>query len=238
MQILSNVSQKQVIHVSMPAEENDEDAVILQNLKRRKNHLIAKRAFDIAVSLSLITLLSPLLLLVAVLIKLTSRGKVLYSNERVGLHAEHFRCYKFRSMISDQSKKAQAFKMALEQSQQGVLLKLPNDPRVTWIGKVIRKSSIDELPQLFNVLLGDMSLIGPRPLVPFMLIHLPAFKEIRCKVRPGITGLWQIRDRKNNTSAEFMIKHDTEYIRDYSLLMDFKILASTPKAVLKADGAY
>ena len=141
-------------------------------------------------------------------------------------------------MISDQSKKAQAYKMALEQSQQGVLLKLQNDPRVTWIGKIIRKSSIDELPQLFNVLQGDMSIIGPRPLVPFMLTHLPEFKEVRCKVRPGITGLWQIRDRKNNTSAEFMIEHDTEYIRDYSLLMDFKILISTPKAVLKADGAY
>ena len=152
--------------------------------------------FDITISLTLLTLLSPLLLLVAIIIRLTSKGKVLYSNERVGLHAKHFRCYKFRSMISDQSKKSQAYKMALEQSQQGVLLKLQNDPRVTWIGKIIRKSSIDELPQLLNVLSGDMSLIGPRPLVPFMLTHLPDFKEIRCKVRPGITGLWQIRDRK------------------------------------------
>lgn len=238
MQILTNVLPKRVIHVTMPFEAVDEKSVILQNLKRKRGQLTIKRFFDIAVSLSLILLLSPLLLIVALLIKLTSKGKILYSNERVGLGAEHFRCYKFRSMISDQSKKAQAYKMALDQSQQGVLLKLPNDPRVTWVGKIIRKSSIDELPQLFNVLLGDMSIIGPRPLVPFMLTHLPEFKEVRCKVRPGITGLWQIRDRKNNTSAEFMIKHDTEYIRDYSLLMDFKILASTPGAVLKADGAY
>ncbi len=197
-----------------------------------------KRTFDIAVSLTLILLLSPLLLLVALIIKLTSKGNVLYSNERVGLNTRHFSCYKFRSMIADQSAKAQAYKLAMDQSKQGVLLKLPNDPRVTWIGKIIRKSSIDELPQLFNVLLGDMSLIGPRPLVPFMLTHLPDFREIRCLVRPGITGLWQIRDRKNNTSAEFMIEHDMEYIRDYSLLMDFKIIYSTPKAVLKADGAY
>ncbi len=222
----------------MPFEASDEKTTILQNLHRKRGQLTAKRAFDIGVSLTLIVLLSPLLLLVCLLIKVTSKGKVLYSNERVGLHAKHFCCYKFRSMISDQSKKAQAHKMALEQSEQGVLLKLQNDPRVTWIGKIIRKSSIDELPQLFNVLLGDMSIIGPRPLVPFMLTHLPEFKEIRCKVRPGITGLWQIRDRKNNTSAEFMIEHDTEYIRDYSLALDFKILASTPKAVLKADGAY
>ena len=222
----------------MPVETSDEKTLVLQSLQSKKGQLTLKRTFDIAVSLSLILLLSPLLLLIALLIKLTSKGKVLYSNERVGLHGQHFRCYKFRSMISDQSKKAQAYKTALDQSQQGILLKLPNDPRVTWIGKIIRKSSIDELPQLFNVFLGDMSLIGPRPLVPFMLTHLPEFKEIRCKVRPGITGLWQIRDRKNNTSAEFMIEHDTEYIRDYSLLMDFKILASTPGAVLKADGAY
>ena len=222
----------------MPVETSDEKTLVLQSLQSKKGQLTLKRTFDIAVSLSLILLLSPLLLLIALLIKLTSKGKVLYSNERVGLHGQHFRCYKFRSMISDQSKKAQAYKTALDQSQQGILLKLPNDPRVTWIGKIIRKSSIDELPQLFNVFLGDMSLIGPRPLVPFMLTHLPEFKEIRCKVRPGITGLWQIRDRKNNTSAEFMIEHDTEYIRDYSLLMDFKILASTPSAVLKADGAY
>ena len=238
MQILTNVTPKRVIHVTVPVETVNESSAILQSIERKRGQLTIKRSFDIAVSLSLIFLLSPLLILVALIIKLTSKGKVLYSNERVGLHGEHFRCYKFRSMISDQSRKAQAYKMALEQSQQGVLLKMQNDPRVTWIGKIIRKSSVDELPQLFNVLFGDMSVIGPRPLVPFMLTHLPEFKEVRCKVRPGITGLWQIRDRKNNTSAEFMIEHDTEYIRDYSLLLDFKILASTPAAVLKADGAY
>ena len=238
MRSTTGVSQKRTIHVTVPVEAVDKKTKVFENLHRKKKQLFIKRSFDIAVSLSLLTLLSPLLLLVAFIIKITSRGKVLYSNERVGMGAKHFRCYKFRSMISDQSKRSQAYRMALEQSQQGVLLKLQNDPRVTWIGKVIRKSSIDELPQLFNVLLGDMSIIGPRPLVPFMLTHLPDFKEVRCKVRPGITGLWQIRDRKNNTSAEFMIEHDTEYVRDYSLIMDFKILLSTPKAVLKAEGAY
>lgn len=238
MQVLSKVSEKQVIHLQIPVEQADEKILIKNSLENKKFQLLLKRAFDIVIAGTLILLLSPILFLVAVLIKLTSKGNILYSNERVGFGGQHFRCYKFRSMISDQSKKAQAYKEALEQQQKGILLKLPNDPRVTWIGKIIRKSSIDELPQLFNVLLGDMSIIGPRPLVPFMLSHLPDFKEIRCYVRPGITGLWQIRDRKNNTSAEFMITHDTEYIRDYSLMMDFKILMSTPKAVLKADGAY
>lgn len=238
MQVLNTTTSKKLIYVHIPEELEEEKKLIEQTLAKKQMQLILKRTFDIAVAFTLVVLISPLLLLVALLIKLSSKGKVLYSNERVGVGGQHFRCYKFRSMISDQSKKAQAFKDALEQQQKGVLLKLPNDPRVTWIGKIIRKSSIDELPQLFNVLFGDMSIIGPRPLVPFMLTHLPEFKAVRCLVRPGITGLWQIRDRKNNTSAEFMIEHDMEYIRDYSLLMDFKIMYSTPKAVLKADGAY
>ncbi len=238
MQVLSKVSQKQVIHLQIPVELAEEKILIQNMLESKRTQLLLKRLFDVVVSGTLILLLSPVLLLVALLIKLSSKGNILYSNERVGYLGQNFRCYKFRSMVSDQSKKAQAYKDALEQQQKGILLKLPNDPRVTWIGKIIRKSSIDELPQLFNVLLGDMSIIGPRPLVPFMLAHLPDFKSIRCLVRPGITGLWQIRDRINNTSAEFMIEHDTEYIRDYSLMMDFKILWSTPKVVLSAEGAY
>jgi len=113
-----------------------------------------------------------------------------------------------------------------------------NDPRLTPLGKFLRKSKLNELPQILNVLKGDMSIIGPRPLVPFMLKHLPEFKETRCLVRPGITGLWQIRDRVNNTNAEFMIRHDTEYIKNYSLLLDLKILAKTPIVVLTGEGAY
>jgi len=238
MQVLSEVSEKQVIHLQIPVELAEEKILIRNTLDKKRTQLFFKRVFDIVVASVLIFLLSPILLVVAILIKLSSKGNILYSNERVGYGGKNFRCYKFRSMISDQSEKAQAYKIALEQQQRGILLKLPNDPRVTWIGKIIRKSSIDELPQLFNVLLGDMSIVGPRPLVPFMLAHLPEFKAVRCLMRPGITGLWQIRDRVNNTSAEFMIEHDTEYIRDYSLMMDFEILWNTPKVVLSAEGAY
>lgn len=238
MQVLSEVSEKQVIHLQIPVEQAEEKIRIQNALKRKKTQLILKRTFDIVVASVLIVLLAPILILVAVLIKLSSKGNVLYSNERVGYKGKNFRCYKFRSMVSDQSKVARAYREALEQQQKGILLKLQDDPRVTWIGKIIRKSSIDELPQLFNVLKGDMSIVGPRPLVPFMLSHLPEFKAIRCLVRPGITGLWQIRDRVNNTSAEFMVEHDTEYIKDYSLMMDLKILISTPMVVLSAEGAY
>src|SRR3954451_10587456 len=224
MQVLSEVSEKKVIHLQIPVEQAEEKILIQNELESKMVQLILKRTFDIIVAGLLIVLLFPILLLIAILIKLSSKGNVLYSNERVGYHGKNFHCYKFRSMVSDHSKIAKAHKEALDQQQKGILLKLQDDPRVTWIGKLIRRSSIDELPQLFNVLTGDMSLVGPRPVVPFMLAHLPEFTAIRCMVRPGITGLWQVRDRANNTSAEFMIEHDTEYVRNYSLMMDLKIL--------------
>jgi exopolysaccharide production protein ExoY len=204
----------------------------------KKIQLALKRVFDVIFSFLLIIIFSPILLAVAVIIKATSKGGIFYSNERVGLYGIHFKCFKFRSMVTDQTIKADDHAAAIAGQEKGILHKVKNDQRITWIGKIIRKTSIDELPQLFNVLRGDMSIIGPRPLVPFMLAHLPEFKQVRCQVRPGITGLWQIRDRANNTSAEFMIKHDTEYIREYSLWLDLKILLKTPVAVITGHGAY
>jgi len=141
-------------------------------------------------------------------------------------------------MVTDQSIKKADYEVALAGQQKGILHKVKNDTRITLIGKIIRKTSIDELPQLFNVLKGDMSIIGPRPLVPFMLKNYPEFKEIRSMVRPGITGLWQIRDRENNTSAEFMVEHDTEYVENFSFMLDMKILFKTPIVVITGEGAY
>jgi lipopolysaccharide/colanic/teichoic acid biosynthesis glycosyltransferase len=141
-------------------------------------------------------------------------------------------------MVSDQSKKAQDHKRAIEHAEKGILHKEKNDSRITTVGKIVRRTSIDELPQLFNVFLGDMSIVGPRPLVPFMLKPYPEFKNVRCLVRPGITGLWQIRDREHNTSAEYMMTHDTEYVENYSFFLDVKILAETPIVVLSGRGAY
>ena len=227
-----------VLHINMPAMGNSNFEVVENSLIDKNMQLLLKRTFDIFVSFGLIVLLSPILITVALIIKLTSKGALLYSNERVGLNGEHFSCHKFRSMVTNQSVKQDDHLKAIEGQEKGILHKSKNDSRITWIGKIIRKTSIDELPQLFNVLTGDMSIIGPRPLVPFMLTPFPEFKEIRCLVRPGITGLWQIKDRENNTSAKYMISHDTEYIENYSLLLDAKILLATPFVVLSAKGAY
>jgi len=228
----------EVLHVHITAKEASKFQMLEQSVASKKFDFFLKRSFDIFVASVLIILFAPILITVALIIKLTSRGPVLYSNDRVGLGGINFKCHKFRSMVTDHAKKHQDHKRHLEHAQKGILHKEKNDSRITWIGKIIRRTSIDELPQLFNVLFGDMSIVGPRPLVPFMLTPFPEFREIRCLVRPGITGLWQIRDREHNTSAEFMIEHDTEYIENYSFFFDMKILIETPFVVLSGKGAY
>lgn len=229
---------EKVLHVQVAAKEISDFEILQRAIKEKRAQLFLKRSFDVFVSFMLIVLFSPILLTVALIIKLTSRGPILYSNERVGLKGNHFKCHKFRSMVSDHSVKQHDHKTHLEKAEKGELHKDKNDSRITTIGKIIRKTSIDELPQLFNVFFGDMSIVGPRPLVPFMLKPYPEFKDIRCLVRPGITGLWQIRDREHNTSAEYMIEHDTEYVENYSFVLDVKILSATPGAVLSGRGAY
>ena len=228
----------ELLHINVTLKEPSKFQLLEQTVHEKRFHFFFKRFFDITVAALLILLFSPILILVAFIIKVTSRGPVIYSNERIGLGGDAFKCYKFRSMVKDHSVKINDHKHAVEKAEKGILLKKKNDTRVTPIGKVIRKTSIDELPQLFNVLFGDMSIVGPRPLVPFMLKPFPEFKQIRSLVRPGITGLWQIRDREHNTSAEFMIEHDTEYIETYTFFLDMKILFETPLVVLSGKGAY
>ena len=227
-----------ILCVRVTSDQYDKFQLLQEQILEKKLQMLGKRAFDILVSSILIFLLSPILIVITLLIKLTSRGPALYTNERVGLYGIHFSCYKFRSMVVNHAIKHDDHKQAIKGQEAGILHKSKTDSRITFIGRVIRKTSIDELPQLFNVLKGDMSVIGPRPLVPFMLKPFPEFSKIRCLVKPGITGLWQIRDREHNTSAEFMITHDTEYIENYSLVQDLKILVETPIAVLSAKGAY
>ena len=201
---------------------------------------VAKRCFDIVMAASTILFLAPVMLLFAVLIKLTSKGPVFYTSPRVGRGGRYFTFIKFRSMYTD---KMDRTRVAHENEKNGHLFKVRNDPRITPVGRFMRKYSIDELPQLFNVLRGDMSLVGPRPLPAEDLEpdgqsrEFHAWSEQRSRVLPGITGLWQIRGR-SDLSFEEMIELDVEYIRQWSLELDLRILLETPVVVITGRGAY
>ena len=197
--------------------------------------MVVKRIFDFAVSLVLIILLAPVLVIAAILIKLTSPGPVLFFQKRLGLNKRRFSIYKFRTMVPDAEKRMRDIEHLNEVS--GPVFKIKNDPRITPLGKFLRKTSIDELPQLFNVLKGDMSLVGPRPLP---VRDYEGFNEDwqrrRFSVRPGITCLWQVGGR-NSIAFEKWMALDLEYIDGWSLWLDFQILLRTIPAILKGSGA-
>jgi exopolysaccharide biosynthesis polyprenyl glycosylphosphotransferase len=198
-------------------------------------YVLIKRAMDIVFSLPLVILLLPLYLIVALLIKLTSPGPVFFVQERLGLNKRRFGMIKFRTMVPDADKKQAELEHLNEVS--GPVFKIKDDPRITPIGKFLRKTSIDELPQLFNVLNGDMSLVGPRPLP---VRDYEGFDQDwhrrRFSVRPGITCLWQISGR-SDISFEKWMELDMQYIDNWSLWLDLKILIGTIPAVLKGSGA-
>jgi exopolysaccharide biosynthesis polyprenyl glycosylphosphotransferase len=197
--------------------------------------VVAKRIVDLIVSAIAIAALFPLLLLVAVLIKVSSSGKVLFIQKRVGLHKRRFSLYKFRTMVADAEQRITQIERLNEVS--GPVFKMKADPRITQVGRLLRKTSIDELPQLFNVLVGDMSLVGPRPLP---VRDYEGFNEDwqrrRFSVRPGITCLWQVNGR-SNISFDHWMKLDLQYLDEWSLWLDAKILAQTIPAVMKGSGA-
>jgi exopolysaccharide biosynthesis polyprenyl glycosylphosphotransferase len=197
---------------------------------------LVKRLLDIAVSGALIVLLSPLLLAVAVLVRITSVGPALFLQERVGLHKRRFKVFKFRTMSQDAERHIEA--LATQNEASGPVFKIRNDPRVTRLGAFLRKTSIDELPQLVNVFWGDMSLVGPRPLpVRDYEGFSQDWHRRRFSVRPGITCLWQIGGRSAITFDRWM-ELDMEYIDRWSLALDLKILLKTVPAVLRGSGAY
>jgi len=197
--------------------------------------LAVKRLIDITGSGLLIILFSPVMLAAFVLVKLDSEGAAIFAQERIGLNKRRFRIYKFRTMVAN----AEKLQAELESSNeaQGPVFKIRHDPRITRIGKLLRKTSIDELPQLFNVLKGDMSLVGPRPLP---LRDYSGFSQDwqrrRFSVRPGITCLWQVSGRSSITFDQWMLL-DMQYIDQWSLWLDMKILARTIPAVVRGSGA-
>ena len=198
--------------------------------------LILKTALDFVGAATLVLVFSPLLLCVAVAIKISDRGPVFYRQERVGLAGQKFRVWKFRSMTHGADKKIDQAKATANQ-QNGVFYKSASDARITPIGRVLRRTSIDELPQLFNVLSGQMSIVGPRPLVPGEGAEVGNFLERRMLVRPGITGLWQVSGR-SDVSPEERIRLDFYYVENWSVASDLVIMARTVRTVLSRSGAY
>lgn len=200
-----------------------------------KAYLFFKRIMDIVGSLTGIILLAPLMLVVAILIKLDSKGPALFAQTRCGKKGKIFKMYKFRSMCSDAEKK----KKELEHLNEAkcVIFKIKQDPRITKVGRFIRKTSIDELLQLFNVLKGEMSLVGPRPPVPGEVEKYDSWQRLRLSVKPGLTGLWQVSGR-SNLEFDDMVRLDLQYIRERSFMMDIRLLVKTVPVVLKMEGAY
>jgi len=191
-----------------------------------------KPLLDLSLALILLVILLPLIIIISLAIALTSKGKIILAQTRMGLGGIPFDCLKFRTMYEGDSKR-----FVKEVDENGILHKIENDPRVTQVGFILRKFSLDELPQLINVLRGEMSLVGPRPLIPSMVQPYPSENELRTKIRPGITGLWQIKARSESSSVLQMIVYDREYIANSSLATDLKILALTVPAVLTGRGA-
>jgi lipopolysaccharide/colanic/teichoic acid biosynthesis glycosyltransferase len=201
------------------------------------------RTLDVVVASVLLVLLSPALAVCALAVKVGDRGSVLFRQLRIGRGGEPFEILKFRTMVvgaTDDLFEAMAERELLQPdsgagTSDGVF-KIEHDPRVTRAGALLRRYSLDELPQLVNVLRGDMALVGPRPLLPFEVEHLDSRERQRHLVRPGLTGLWQVSGR-NRMSTRAMLRLDVDYVRQRSWRLDLRILARTPAAVLRGDGA-
>jgi exopolysaccharide biosynthesis polyprenyl glycosylphosphotransferase len=196
--------------------------------------LLMKRGLDIVFSSLALLLISPILLAIAVAVKLDSRGPVFYTSERIGKKARVFRCFKFRTMVSD-AEKLRA-KLMDRNEREGILFKITDDPRVTRVGRWLRKYSLDELPQFFNVLRGEMSVVGPRPPIASEVREYKLSHLRRLDVMPGITGLWQVQGRKD-PSFDSYISLDVTYIENWSIWLDLKIIVRTIGVVFSGTGS-
>lgn len=220
-------------------EEIDENAIAIDLSDVVSNesafYLVSKRIIDIVGSLCGIILLSPLFLIVAILIKLEDpKGKVFFAQERNGRYPKTFKMYKFRSMVHNAE---ELLKDLMDRNEQtGPVFKINDDPRITKVGKFIRKTSIDELPQLFNVLKGDMSLVGPRPPIPHEVDQYNSYQMQRLAVKPGLTCIWQVSGR-NNIGFDEWVEMDIEYIKTRNLWLDIKLIFKTVGVLFGDDNA-
>ena len=206
-----------------------------------------KRAVDVLLATAMLVVVSPLMLLIALLVKQSSSGPVLFVQERLGRDGQPFKFYKFRSMAhnSDDAIHRQFAAMFINGDKSGCaesnegeeVFKLKKDPRITAIGGLLRRTSLDELPQLFNIIMGEMSLVGPRPPIAYEIENYQPWHMERLKAVPGLTGLWQVSGR-SSVSFEEMVRLDVRYINEWSPVLDLKILLKTIPVVLKGTGGY
>ncbi len=198
-----------------------------------------KRGFDVLAAAAALIVMAPLFILVAILVKLSDGGSVFYGHERIGRGGRMFYCLKFRTMVPNGDEVLSAYLKANPAARQewNETRKLKHDPRITRVGLVLRKLSIDELPQIVNILLGDMSVVGPRPVVLDELDRYGAFAGCYLRSRPGLTGLWQVSGR-NNVSYDARVDFDRQYVEQWSLAQDIRIILWTVPAVCLARGTY
>jgi exopolysaccharide biosynthesis polyprenyl glycosylphosphotransferase len=208
---------------------------IESSIKRKGIQLAVKRLFDLVVSTILLIILSPLFLVIILWIKRDSEGEAIFKQTRIGLNGEPFTIYKFRTMVKNADKMFN--KRVDKESLSSFVFQDKDDPRVTRSGKFLRKWSLDELPQLFNIIKGDMSLIGPRPEIPDIVKLYSDYEKIRLLMKPGVSGLAQVNGRGNLELGE-TIAYDVEYVKNFSLWLDFKIFLKTFKVVFLREGAY
>lgn len=219
---------------SHPVDFDGLSMVAYDSHPRRPWQALGKRFLDVSLTAIGMLMISPVLIAIALAVKLTSKGPVIFSQERVGLNGRSFKMYKFRSMVQD-AEELKA-KLAHLNEMSGPVFKIKNDPRITPVGKFLRKTSLDELPQLWNVLKGDMSLVGPRPPLPSEVNMYDPKHRKRLAVKPGITCIWQISGR-NDVDFEQWMEMDADYVDRWSLWLDVEILAKTVPVVLMRKGA-
>lgn len=207
-----------------------------QELNHQYGYRFIKRLFDLVASAIALVILSPLLLIIAICIKVDDpKGPVFYSQIRVGKDGKHFKMFKFRSMVTNADQLLE--KLRAKNEVDGAMFKIKNDPRITRVGRIIRKYSLDELPQLANVVLGSMSIVGPRPPLVSEVAEYTDYDKQRLMVKPGATGMWQVGGR-NDVSFDEMVRLDLTYIQERSIWLDLKIMFETVKIMIVPNGAY
>jgi len=203
--------------------------------RARSFYQLSKRGLDISVSLALLLMAMPLMVLIAMLIKMTSKGPVFFAHRRLGHNGKQFDCLKFRTMIADAEERLKSDPSLRQQFEEK--FKLEDDPRITPLGNFLRRTSLDELPQLFHVLSGDMSLVGPRPIVQNELSKYSIYANKLLSVKPGLSGLWQVCGRSHTTYPQ-RVMMDMHYIDHRCLTLDLQLLLLTASAVIKKSGAW